>query len=71
MTTVNHWYEATVIRASQTDNMAGDHVGVLNTIFSLAYCLRVPGKVLKQKSRLAYFAVKWLLLGGFLYWLFV
>jgi aspartyl/asparaginyl beta-hydroxylase (cupin superfamily) len=28
MATINHWYEATVIRASQTENMAGDHVGV-------------------------------------------
>jgi len=69
MATINHWYEATVIRASQTENVAGDQVGMLNKIFGLAYYLRLPGKTLKRKSRLAYYAVKWLLLGVILVWI--
>jgi beta-hydroxylase len=71
MATINHWYEATVIRASQTENMAGDHVGVLNKIFSFAYYLRLPAKALKRKSKFAYYSAKWLVLGGLLYWIFV
>jgi len=71
MAKVNHWYKNTVIRASQTENMEGDRVGLLNHIFSFAYYLRLPGKALKRKSRLAYYTVKWLLVGGLLYLLFV
>ena len=70
MATINHWYEATVIRASQTENVAGDQVGVLNKIFGLAYYLRLPGKALKRKSKFAYYTVKWLVLGGILVWIF-
>jgi beta-hydroxylase len=69
MATINHWYEATVIRASQTENVAGDQVGVLNKIFGLAYYLRLPGKALKRKSKFAYYTLKWLLLGGILVWI--
>jgi beta-hydroxylase len=69
MTKINHWYKATVIRASQTENVAGDQVGVLNKLFSFAYYLRLPGKALKRRSRLAYYTVKWLLVGGLVVWL--
>ena len=69
MAKINHWYEATVIRASQTENVAGDQVGVLNKIFSFAYYLRLPGKALKRKSKFAYYSLKWLLLGGLLVWI--
>jgi beta-hydroxylase len=69
MATINHWYESTVIRASQTENMEGDQVGVLNKIFGFAYYLRLPGKALKRKSKFAYYTVKWLILGGLMYWI--
>ena len=67
MSRINHWFEATAIRASQTENAPGEKIGVLNRIFSLAYYLRVPGKLLKQKSRLAYRATKWLLVAAIVY----
>ncbi len=67
MQKINHWFEATAIRASQTENAPGDQIGVLNRIFSVAYYLRLPGKALKKKSRLAYYAVKWLIVAGILY----
>src|SRR5947207_2429919 len=70
MAKINHWYEATVIRASQTENMAGDRVGVLNRIFGFAYYLRLPAKALKRKSKLLYYITKWLVLAGLLYWIF-
>jgi beta-hydroxylase len=65
MAKVNHFFKATAVRASQTENAPGDQIGLLNQIFRFAYYLRVPGKLLKQKSRLAYYATKWLLLAGF------
>jgi beta-hydroxylase len=67
MAKINHWFEATAIRASQTENAPGDQIGVLNRIFSVAYYLRFPGKWLKSKSRFAYYATKWLILCGLLY----
>ena len=56
-----------MIRASQTENVPGDQVGVLNRIFSVAYYLRLPGKALKQKSKFLYYVVKWLIVLGILY----
>ena len=64
---INHWFERTAIRASETENAPGDRVGVLNRIFGLAYYLRVPGKMLKQKSRTLYRATKWILVAGLIY----
>ena len=67
MSRINHWFEATAIRASQTENAPGEKIGVLNRIFSIAYYLRLPGKALKRKSKTAYYVVKWTLVGGLLY----
>jgi beta-hydroxylase len=64
---INHWFERTAIRASETENTPGDRVGVLNRIFGLVYYLRVPGKMLKQKSRTLYRATKWILVAGLIY----
>ena len=69
MAKINHWFEATAIRASQTENAPGDQIGVLNRIFSVAYYLRFPGKWLKSKSRFAYRATKWLIILALVYWL--
>ena len=69
MRTLNHWVELTWMRASQTDNAAGDHVGVLNRVFEVVYHARLLGKALKRKSELAYYAVKWGMVGLILYWI--
>ena len=57
------------MRASQTENAPGDQIGLLNRIFRFAYYLRVPGKLLKQKSRFAYYAIKWVIALAIVYWL--
>jgi len=67
---VNHLVEMTVISASQTENMPGDHVGVLNHVFNGAYRVRRIGKWIKKKSRFAHYTLKWLLIGGVLYLIF-
>jgi beta-hydroxylase len=69
MRTLNHWVELTWMRASQTDNAAGDHVGFLNRVFEVVYHARLLGKALKRKSELAYYAVKWGMVGLILYWI--
>ena len=62
----------TVIRASQTENAPGDRIGVLNRIFNVAYHVRLTsGKRVKSRSKLAHYTLKWLIIGGLLYWIFV
>ena len=68
---LNHWMERTFVRASQTENVPGDKVGLLNRIFGFAYYLRYPGKALKRRNKYLYYAVKWLLLAAILFWVFV
>jgi beta-hydroxylase len=67
---LNHVMEITVIRASQTENMPGDRVGVLNHLFNGAYRVRRIGKWIKKKSVVAHYTLKWILIGGVLYLIF-
>lgn len=67
---LNHWMEKTFVRASQTENVPGDRVGLLNRIFGFAYYLRIPGKALKRWNKYAYYATKFLVLGLLLYLVF-
>jgi beta-hydroxylase len=67
---VNHFVKNTLIRASQTENMPGDRVGVLNHVFNGAYRVRRIGKWIKKKSKFAHYTLKWLILGGVLYLIF-
>lgn len=65
--TLNHWFKATAIRATQTENTPGEKIGALNRVFSVAYYLRLRGKALKKRSRVAYYTLKWLIVIGLLY----
>jgi beta-hydroxylase len=67
---VNHFVKNTLIRASRTENMPGDRVGVLNHVFNGAYRVRRVGKWIKKKSKFAHYTLKWLILGGVLYLIF-
>ena len=58
------------MRASQTENAPGDKVGLLNRIFGIAYYVRLPAKALKARNKYLYYAGKWLLLGGIVYFVF-
>jgi aspartyl/asparaginyl beta-hydroxylase (cupin superfamily) len=59
-----------VIRASQTENASEDRIGVLNRIFSVACHVRLVGERIKSRSKLARYTLKWLIIGGLLYWIF-
>ena len=67
---LNHVVEMTLIRASQTENAPGDRVGALNHLFNVLYRVRLVGKWIKKKSRVAHYTLKWLILGGLLYLIF-
>jgi beta-hydroxylase len=67
---LNHWIECTFVRASQTENKAGDKVGILNRLFGVVYYLRLPAKALKQRSKHLYYAGKWSVLAAIVYLVF-
>jgi beta-hydroxylase len=70
LTRLNHWIKKTFVRATQTENVPGDKVGLLNRIFSVAYYVRLPAKALKARNKYVYYAGKWLLLALIVYLVF-
>jgi len=59
-----------LIRAAATENVPGEHVGILNKIFSYVYHVRLLGKRIKAWNKPTYYGIKWLLLGGLFYLIF-
>lgn len=53
-----------MIRAAATENVPGEHVGLLNRTFEFVYKLRLVGVRIKQWNRPVYYALKWLLIAG-------
>jgi beta-hydroxylase len=68
---LNHLLANTLVRASKTQNVEGEPVGILNRVFGYAYRARLAGKWLKARSSFAYYALKYALIGGLLYWIFL
>jgi len=67
----NRGFASSVMKASATQNVEGEHIGVLNRMFGGFYQLRVRAKALKARSRAAYYVLKWVLLGGLFYLIFL
>jgi len=59
-----------MIRAAATQNVEGEHVGLLNRLFEYLYQIRIAGQWLKARSRPFYYAIKWALTGALLYAVF-
>jgi beta-hydroxylase len=68
---VNRWVSRNIVKASATQNVEGEKVGVLNHVFGYVYQVRLLGKRIKAWNRSVYYALKWALIGGLLYWIFV
>ena len=66
MTAVNRWVSTHIINESATQNEEGERVGWLNRIFGSVYQVRLVGKRMKAWNKRAYYAVKFLLIGGIL-----
>ena len=67
---INRFLARTLIAASQSPNDDGDPTGGVNRAFGVLYRFRLWNKRLKARSQLAYYGLQWLLIGGFLLWLF-
>jgi len=68
---LNRWFARNVMKASATQNVEGEKIGVLNRMFGGFYQLRLRAKQLKAWSRTTYYVLKWAVLGGLLYLIFV
>lgn len=72
---VMRWINRTVgrgmIRAAATQNVPGEHVGVLNHIFSYVYRIRAGGERIKHWNKPVYYGLKWAFFAGLAYALVV
>jgi beta-hydroxylase len=67
---LNKVFANLVMTAAATQNVEGEPVGGLNKFFYHAYQVRLKGKALKERSRMAYYVGKWALIGLLVWALF-
>lgn len=67
---VNRMFSRYIVKASQTENVPGEKVGVLNKIFEYVYKIRVVGKRIKDWNQPVYYALKWALILALAWWIF-
>lgn len=70
-TWINRVFKRVVVSATSTENVSGDGVGMLNRVFDVVYKVRARAKQLKRRQRRLYYLLKWLLIGGLLYLVFI
>jgi beta-hydroxylase len=58
---INRWVSHHIVKASATQNVEGEHVGVLNKVFGKLYEIHLQSRKLKQWNRKVYYALKWTL----------
>jgi beta-hydroxylase len=61
MAAVNRWVSHHIVKASATQNVDGEHIGVLNKIFSWLYEIHLVGRRLKDWNRSIYYMLKYVL----------
>jgi beta-hydroxylase len=61
MTAINRWVSNHIVKASATQNMEGEQVGVLNKVFSWLYEIHLAGRRIKAWNRKVYYALKYAL----------
>lgn len=64
---VNRTLGRGMIRAAATQNVTGEHVGLLNHIFSYLHELRAVGQRIKKWNQPVYYALEWALLAPLCY----
>lgn len=67
---LNRWVSRHLVKATATQNVDGERVGAVNVAFGYLYRVRLLGKRIKQWDARAYYAIKWLMIGGLLYLVF-
>jgi len=71
MTAINRWVSHHIVKASATQNMEGEHVGVLNKVFGKLYEVHLASRKVKQWNRKVYYALKYSLMIGIVGWIVV
>jgi beta-hydroxylase len=64
MTAINRWVSRHIVKASATQNMEGEHVGVLNKVFGKLYEVHLASRKVKEWNRRVYYALKYSLMIG-------
>lgn len=59
-----------LIKAAATENVPGEHVGVLNHVFEYVYKIRILGTRIKAWNKPFYYLLKWLLILAIAYAIF-
>jgi beta-hydroxylase len=68
---INRVFKRVAVASAATQNEEGEKVGVLNRVFGYVYIVRARAKLLKKKNRLVYYVLKWLIIGGAAYAIFL
>jgi beta-hydroxylase len=59
MTAINRWVSQHIVKASATQNVDGEQVGVLNKVFGSLYEIHLFGRRIKEWNRRVYYALKY------------
>jgi len=67
---INRFFKRIAVASAATQNEEGEKVGMLNRVFSYVYLLRIRAKDLKKRNETLYYMLKWLLIGGAMWYIF-
>jgi len=70
VTALNRFVIRNFVKATASQNLDHEPVGVLNHLFAAAYRVRLLGKRIKQYNKTLYYAIKYALFGALLYLIF-
>jgi len=59
MTAMNRWVSHHIVKASATQNLDGEHVGVLNKVFGKLYEIHLQSRKVKAWNRKVYYTLKY------------
>jgi beta-hydroxylase len=59
LTAINRYVSHHIVKASATQNVDGERVGVLNKVFAWLYEIHLAGRRVKQWNRKVYYALKY------------
>ena len=59
MTAINRWVSHNIVKASATQNVEGEQVGVLNKVFGKLYEIYLASRPVKEWNRKVYYTLKY------------
>ena len=59
MTAINRWVSHHIVKASATQNVEGEQVGVLNKVFGKLYEIHLASRRVKKWNRKVYYTLKY------------